>query len=147
MLIARIYPLMIIYTVRGGQRKGSKHVINFPQNVSRLADILPQKPENIPLIVRRINQTEDKHYDFRVRRGRVDRALQWLKRNHKWYRDIAISNELLDQLPTDDNLEHLFVRQVNDLSLPEIQAPQEIQQPPTTERTSSEHLEGFMGII
>src|SRR5271169_1262429 len=71
MLIARIYPLMTVYTVRGGQRKGSKHVINFLQNVSRLATTLPQKPEDIPLIVRRANQTEDKHYDFRVRRGKV----------------------------------------------------------------------------
>src|SRR5271169_1919527 len=102
MLIARIYPLMTVYTVRGGQRKGSKHVINFLQNVSRLATTLPQKPEDIPLIVRRANQTEDKHYDFRVRRGKVQRALQWLKGNHKWYRDITISNEALSQLPIDD---------------------------------------------
>ena len=118
MLIARIYPLMTVYTVKGGQRKGSKHVINFPQNVSRLAAVLPQIPGDVPLIVRRSNLNEDQHYDFRVRRWKVERALRWLKANNKWYRDITISDEHLMQLPLDDNLERVFVRQVEDLNLP-----------------------------
>jgi hypothetical protein len=120
MLIAfKVYPLMTVYMVHG-PRKGSKHVINFPQNVSHLANVLLQKPEDIPLIFRRANLNDDKHYDFRVRRGKVSR---WLKRNHKWYRDITISNDMLEQLPIDDNMERLFVRQLGDLPLPEIPPP------------------------
>jgi len=119
MLIARIYPLMTVYTVQGGQRKGSKHVINFPQNVSRLASNLPQLPPDVPLIVRRANLNNDKHYDFRVRRHKVETALQWLKQNNKWYRHVTISQERLSQLPVDDNLEYLFAREVADLDLPE----------------------------
>jgi len=120
MLIARIYPLMTVYTVRGGQRKGSKHVINFPQNVSRLATILPQLPVDMPLIVRRANLTEDKHYDFRVRRRKIEEALVWLKANNKWYRNVTISEERLSQLPMDDNLEHVFVRETTQLELPDV---------------------------
>ena len=41
-LIARIYPLITVYTVKGGQQKGSKHVINFPQDLNRLATQLPR---------------------------------------------------------------------------------------------------------
>src|SRR5947207_429689 len=119
MIIARIYPLMTVYTVQGRQRKGSKHVINFPQNVSRLATVLPQMPRDIPLVVRRANLNEDKHYDFRVRRSKIERALRWLKLHNKWYRDVTISDEQLSQLPLDDNLEHLFIRQVYDLNPPE----------------------------
>jgi hypothetical protein len=120
MLIARIYPLMTVYTVRGGQRKGSKHVINFPQNVSRLATVLPQLPVDVPLIVRRANLTEEKHYDFRVRRGKIEAALNWLKASNKWYQNVTISEERLSQLPMDDNLEHVFVRETTELDLPDL---------------------------
>jgi hypothetical protein len=114
MLIARVYPLMTVYTVKGGQRKGSKHVINFPQNVSRLATELPQLPADMPLIVRRSNIHETRHYDFRVRQHKVRAALHWLKENNKWYRDIIISEERLSQLPANANLEDRFWRQVVD---------------------------------
>ena len=113
-MIARIYPVMTVYTVKGGQRKGSKHVINFPQNVSRLAAVLPQLPVDIPLIVRRSDIHETKHYDFRVRQHKIRDALQWLKENNKWYRDITISDERLAQLPTNANLEDRFWRRIVD---------------------------------
>ena len=76
MLIARIYPVMTVYTVKGGQRKGSKYVINFPQNVSTLMSVLPQLPVDIPLIVRRSDIHEMKHYDFRVRQHKIRDVLQ-----------------------------------------------------------------------
>jgi hypothetical protein len=68
MLIAHIYPLITVYTVKGGQRKGSKHVINFPQSLNRLATQLPPLPGDIPLVVRWSNRQEGRHNDFRVRR-------------------------------------------------------------------------------
>ena len=62
--------------------------------------MLPQLPVDIPLIVRRSDIHETKHYDFRVRQHRIRDALQWLKENNKWYRDITISDEQLVQLLT-----------------------------------------------
>lgn len=50
-------------------------------------------------------------------------ALRWLKRNNKWYRDVSVLEDRLSQLPLDDNLEHLFVREVADLDLPEQPEP------------------------
>ena len=114
MLIARVCPVMAVYTVKGSQRKGSKHVINFPQNVLRLAAVLPQLPVDIPLIVRRSDIHEARHYDFRVRQHKIRGALQWLKENNKWYWDITISEERLTQLPVDANLENHFWRQIVD---------------------------------
>jgi hypothetical protein len=108
MLIARVYPLMTVYTVKGGQRKGSKHVISFPQNVSRIGNILPQLPNDIPLVVRRTNAEGARHYDFRVRQGKVRIALVWLKENNKWYREVVISEERLSQLGGDTNMEDEF---------------------------------------
>ena len=101
---------MTIYTIKGGQRKGSKHVINFPQNVSTLASMLPQLPVDIPLIMRHSDIHEMKHYDFQVHQHKIRDALQWLKENNKWYQDITISDEWLAQLPPNANLEDHFWR-------------------------------------
>ena len=108
MLIARVYPLMTVYTVKGGQRKGSKHVISFPQNVSHMANILPQLPRDIPMVVRRTNPEGTRHYDFRVWQAKVRAALMWLKGNNKWYREVVISKERLSQLREDTNMEDEF---------------------------------------
>jgi hypothetical protein len=35
-----------------------------------------------------------------------------LKDNHKWYRDIIISEERLNELPLEDNLEIQFLREI-----------------------------------
>jgi len=74
----------------------------------------------MPLIVCRANLTEDKHYDFRVRQGKVEAALVWLKAHNKCYRDVTISQERLSQLPMDNNLEHIFIRETTQLELPDV---------------------------
>jgi Domain of unknown function (DUF6570) len=111
MLIALINPIMTVYTVRGGQRKGSKHICNFWQNVERIATVLPNLPnrDDIPLIVRRSTGDNTAHYDFLVRRDKVTKALQWLKENNRWYQHITMSMDRLSQLPENGNLEDNFV--------------------------------------
>jgi hypothetical protein len=124
MMIARMHPVITIYTVRGGQRKTRNHVINFPQNVTRFANALPFLPDEIPLIVRRERPDGVGHYDFRVRRGIVRADLQWLKANNKWYRDIMIDEARLEALPEDGNLQCIWEEEVipnNDM--------QDVQQP------------------
>lgn len=97
MLISLINPIMIVYTARGGQRKGSKHICNFWQNVERIATVLPNLPnhDDIPLIIRRSTGDNTAHYDFLVRRDKVTKALQWLKENNRWYWHITISMDRL----------------------------------------------------
>jgi hypothetical protein len=110
MMIARVHPVITVYAVRGGQRKTKNHVVNFPQNVDRFVNTLPLHPDNVPLIVRRQGMDGAGHYDFRVRRGVVRRALLWLKANNKWYRDIDIDWAGMGQLPDDGNMEDRFTR-------------------------------------
>jgi len=148
MLIARVNPVMTVYTVKGGQRKGSKHVINFPQNVSRLASVLPQLQEDVPLIVRRSNVHGTRHYDFLVRRCKIRSALEWLKENNKWYRDVSISEERLSQLPTNENLEDRFSQQVMDNHAGTlVPSPNEGVQDTETEETDVNQLMGMATLL
>jgi hypothetical protein len=87
MMIAKVHPVMTVYTVKGGQRKMKNHIINFPQNVLRFYSELPLLPDAIPLMVRRERADGGGHYDFRVRREKVRVALEWLKVNNTWYRE------------------------------------------------------------
>lgn len=60
------------------------------------------------------------HSTFRVRRHHVSRALHWLKvHNPKYYGNIAISQQQLNQLPEDDVPDEILgvIRQSNDLGL------------------------------
>ena len=52
MLIARAFPVMHVYTKpRDGQKSYKGHVITLPQDVQQLADVLPQCPQELPVIV------------------------------------------------------------------------------------------------
>lgn len=56
MLIARAFSVMHVYTKpRGGQRAYKGHVITLPQNVQQLADVLPQSPKDLPVIIFTVN--------------------------------------------------------------------------------------------
>lgn len=60
------------------------------------------------------------HSTFRVRRYHVTRALNWLKANNpKYYGDIVISQQQLDQLPEDDVPSEILgvIRQSNNIGL------------------------------
>lgn len=60
------------------------------------------------------------HSTFRVRRHHVVRALRWLQDNNpKYYGDITISEDQLDQLPEDDVPDEILglIRQSNDAGL------------------------------
>ena len=52
MLISRAFPVMQIYTKpNGGQKAYKGHVITLPNDVQKLADILPRHPKEIPVIM------------------------------------------------------------------------------------------------
>src|SRR6185436_3185858 len=102
MLIARVFPVMSVYRLRGGQHGYRGNVINFPQNVKEFATHLPQSPLQLDvLIVRRNSVNNSEFRDFRVRCSKITRALYWLKKNNCYYKDIIIDNEILKSLPVD----------------------------------------------
>ena len=51
--------------------------------------------------------SDNTHCDFRVRKLVVLRALKWLKQHNKFYRNIEINQDALDQLPEDGSLSSL----------------------------------------
>lgn len=79
MLIARASPVMHVYTKqRGGQRAYKVHVITSPQNVQQLADVLPQCPMDLPVIIFTVNGKDNCSKHFVVRHNKISDALNWL---------------------------------------------------------------------
>ncbi|GBC15565.1 ATP-dependent DNA helicase PIF1 [Rhizophagus irregularis DAOM 181602=DAOM 197198] len=102
MLIARIFPIVSVYCLRGGQYAYRGNVINFPQNVEEFATQLPRNPSSLDvLIVRRKSANSLIYKNFTVHRTKVTRALCWLKQNNRYYTDIVIDEEVLQSLPED----------------------------------------------
>lgn len=106
MLISRVIPIMSLYRLPHGQLGYRGHVINLPQDVTTMATTLPRLPTEINIIIVRMEGTAV-HRDFRVRRSKVQDALQWLIGNNIYYRDVAISQTALDDLPLDGNIASL----------------------------------------
>ena len=97
-------PFMSIYHLPQGQCGYKGHVINMPQDLSVFATSLPRLPSQLDIMIVRKKGSNNTHRDFRVRRMVVQRALQWLKRNNKYYRNIDIDVSALSQLPEDGDL-------------------------------------------
>ena len=95
---------MSIYHLPQGQYGYKGHVINMPQDLSVFATSLPRLPSELDVMIVRKKGSNNTHRDFRVRRMVVQRALQWLKRNNKYYRTIDIDVSVLSQLPEDGDL-------------------------------------------
>src|SRR5688572_643997 len=97
MLIARVFPIILIYRLRGGQHGYRGNVINFPQNVRRTC----HKSSSTSIILSYVVtlQVIRKHLDLRIRRDKVNRALNWLKENNRYYTDIITDHEVLRILP------------------------------------------------
>ena len=107
MVISAVMPLMSIYWLPHGQYGYKGHVINLPRDITAFATSLPRLPKDLDILIVRKNGSDNTHRDFRVRRSVVLQALQWLKHHNKYYRDININFDHLNQLPVDGNLSGL----------------------------------------
>ena len=120
MLIAKVFTVMSVYKLRGGQYGYKGNVINFPQDVKEFTTRLPREPSSLEvLIVRRQCESDLKAFrDFTVRCAKVACALQWLKANNQYYRDINIDNKALQVLPENgsifEQLPHILNDQKNE---------------------------------
>ena len=102
LLIAQIIPMMTIVRLSSGGQFGYRgNVINLPQDLPSLVTTLPRRVSDTDIIVIRKQLDENRHHDFKVRRGVVHRALLWLKVHNTHYKDIDISEDNLQSLPED----------------------------------------------
>lgn len=107
MLIARVFPVMHVYTKpRGGQRAYKGHVLTLPRDVQRLADVLPRCPKDLPVIIFTVKGKDNCSKDFIVRRKKVSDAHMWLtgvnetgEPNNFLYKDVKISHQNIADLP------------------------------------------------
>ena len=102
MLIARVFPVISVYTKPGGQRAYRGHCINFPQEVEEIFHTLPRYPNELPVIIVAVDVRDNVSKDLIVRREKVSAALHWLVKHNPAYKDIQINYECLAQLPLED---------------------------------------------
>ena len=121
MLISAVMPIMSVYRLPQGQYGYSGHVVNLPQDVTSFAHTLPRLPSDLDVIIVRKEGANQTHHDFRVRRGVVHRALQWLVTHNQYYRSMGVTIDTTSvvQLPQDGNVSHLL-SVANDCSSPDI---------------------------
>ena len=106
MLISKVFTVISIYQLRGGQNEYRGNVINFSQDIEEFITRLPWVPSSLEvLIVRRQSSNNLEGFrDFTVRHSKVGQALSWLKANNRYYSDVVIDNEVLQTLPENDSI-------------------------------------------
>lgn len=107
-LIARVHPVVSVFTIRGQQRGYNGHVLNFVQHVEQVATKLPHFVGLLNSILLVNRETPDGLIQFKVRSRVVRHALYWLKNNNQYYRNILIDEQALSQLPEDGDVAHLL---------------------------------------
>ena len=101
MLIARVFPVISVYTKPGGQKAYKGHCINFSQDIKQLADSLPRYPRELPVIVISVKGKDNTFKDLTVCRNNVSSALHWLVQHNPAYKDITINYYCLASLPSE----------------------------------------------
>ena len=79
-------------------------MINLPQDIATFTSTLPRSLSQLDVLVVRKGDASSAHKDFRVRRTKVYNALLWLKHHNVHYRNIAIDESVLSQLPVDGDI-------------------------------------------
>ena len=110
-LIALVCVNQYVYVRGKGAVVTNGHCINFAQDISEIATILPRIGPEVPVVVIRKKGTKGVSQDLKVRRQVVTLWLNWLKTNSPipGYRNLTISVERLNTLPESGPMEGLCV--------------------------------------
>ena len=109
MLIAKIQPVISICQLRSsggpGQYRYEGNIIGFTQNISDITRFLPRHPKllNVILVHR---ASDNRFFEFRVRRQKITVALLWLKDTISFDSDKEIDSTVLNSLPENGNIEN-----------------------------------------
>ncbi|XP_046145856.1 uncharacterized protein LOC123989199 [Osmia bicornis bicornis] len=109
MLIARVHSVMKVYQVRASGRPGqirySGNIINVEQDITEITRRLPLTPADVNVLIVQRDGVSG-HRDFKVRRDKVLKALEWLKINNPHYSDVNIDMEHVASLLQDGDVSH-----------------------------------------
>jgi hypothetical protein len=140
LLIAHLYPRVYVFKLfpksgggpTDGMQRGIRgNVSTYELNVEAMTamvegKLMPRSPMVLASLIAityiGVGKIPKKwlHSTFRVRRHHVARALRWLQTNNqKYYGDIIVSENQLNQLPDDDVPDEILglIRQSNDVGL------------------------------
>ena len=98
-LISRITPVMSVHLLKHGGMAANGHCVAFAQQIDQPAQIFPRLPSEVKIIKVRKRGKNDTNKDFTVRKAKIVAALRFLKANTPGYEDIIISQERIDMLP------------------------------------------------
>ena len=99
MLIDRVNPILQVTHARCGQYKYSGHTICFPHDITKIANMLPRRVENLDILIVTRHSNDHKAYDFIVSRHRVLAALEYKLANDPYYKNVRIDSNALASLP------------------------------------------------
>jgi len=99
LLIRRCSPFIPSMHIKDGIFGINGHCVSFPQDIDTMCTELPQTKSNMVIFIRHMSDRhhgiqKSKHY--KVNKEKVLKALYWLKRHHRGYHDITISESNLD---------------------------------------------------
>ena len=75
LLIARVVAMVSVHRLPFGQYSYSGHVINFPQDITELTNVLPRLPSEVGIFILKKENATNSHREFRVRRKIVQNTL------------------------------------------------------------------------
>ena len=125
MLIARVHVHVQVFQYRGQQYKYRGHVINFLRDTGSVYSQLPLLPSDLDIIILRPRNTTNQPHmlrqfrsQFRVRQRHIRTWLRYLRAHHPGYRDIAVDEDRLSQLPEDANItDQLLTENVEEVNI------------------------------
>jgi hypothetical protein len=110
-LIALVFVQQFVYLRGFGEVASKGHCINFSQDITEIAEVLPRLPSEMPLVIIKRKNTDEISSDIKFRRSVILLWLTYLKNNSivPGYRNVVISHERLNNLPEDGLPEGLTI--------------------------------------
>ena len=99
MIIARVNYILQVTHAQGGKYKYSGHTISFPQDISTIAQCLPQYVEDLDFLIVRRHVAQSKYYECYVKISRIMDALCFKIERDQYYRDVVIDYDSVNALP------------------------------------------------
>jgi len=97
--------VMRLSEYRGGQWRFKGHVVCFPQDIQPVVSVLPRVSVDVLVLRSQQSANADAMCEFRVCCQKVHDALLWLMEHDRYFGDISVSVENLEQLPDDGPLQ------------------------------------------
>ena len=96
--IRMIQPMFHVYQTKGGGLKMRGNTIALEQDISEFASRLPHSPDKLPLLIL-LSRNVKNPRKVQANGNNILKALQWLKLNNPFYKNIEIDHAALEKYP------------------------------------------------